>query len=468
MAHSLARGVEDTDMESMTAARSSRSELPTVAVVAGATVVAIVRMAGLVKASAVNLLYQDQWDLMRPLFADDGPWRCFRWQHGPHRQGLGGVINWYLYRATDWDVRAEAWVAVVTLFLASVAAIALAVRLRGRLKWTDAAYPPLLVNPVHWETVLLTPNLAHSVLPVLLVFLLAHAWISRRWVRLAAVAAIDLFCLFTGFGFCAFGASGLLLALLWRASGSVERKVLGWIALLAVLAVVSFGWQYRWEPAVPGWRFPVPNWWDYPRFVALMFSSLVGWRAVSWATVLTGSALAVLVVTACAWSARELWRGKVRSETQVIWLLTATSLIYCAFTAIGRLPVNLEAAFMWRYLTLMIPAIAGLILFAEYGLAQTRIGFQRACAVASFALAGVIWGNFTPERYAAVIAEAKTRWIENYLATHDLSATNQRADFSVYVRDPEAAILTERLRWLEERHLLFFKATPPAIKSAPN
>ncbi len=171
-------------------------------------------------------------------------------------------------------------------------------------------------------------------------------------------------------------------------------------------------------------------------------------------------------VAVCAWSARELWRRRAPVETQVVWLLTATSLIYCAFTAVGRLPVNIEAAFMWRYLTLMIPAIAGVIIFAEHhGSSETRVGLRRALAAGSLGLALIIWGNLTPERYAMVIARAKILWIENYQATHDLAATNQRADFSVLVGDPDAPVIAERLRWLEARRLSFFKeaATIPSL-----
>jgi hypothetical protein len=323
----------------------------------------------------------------------------------------------------------------------------------------------LLINPMHWETILLTPNLAHCILPVLLVFLLAHAWISHQWaVRVGGVGVIGLFCLFTGFGFCAFAASGLLTVLLWKRAVPGQRRAFGWIVAGAIAAIALFGWQYHWAPAVPGWRFPVPNWWDYPRFLTLMFSSLVGWREVSWATVLTGGVLLALVLVACGWSASELWRRAARAETQVIWLLTATSLLYCAFTAIGRLPVNLEAAFMWRYLTLMVPAICGLILWAEHGPGVTRTGLCRVAAAASFILTLIIWGNFTPDRYAAVIAAGKTRWIENYRTTHDVATANQLADFSVYVSNPTAPMLTERLQWLEARHLLFFKqsAVTPA------
>lgn len=429
-------------------------------VVLGVLVVAMVRLIGLVQACAVNLLYQDQWDLMRPIFDNQGPLACFYWQHGPHRQGLGGVINWYLYRATAWDVRAEAWVEVAILFLAAMAAIALSVRLRGRLTWTDAAYPLLLINPLHWETILLTPNMAHSILPVLLVLLLAHAWISRHWVvRLLGVGILNLLCLFTGFGFCAFASSTTLLAWLLLRSDKEERRRLIGIAIFAAFAVAAFGWHYRWDPAVPGWRFPVANWGDYPRFMAFMYSSLLGWRAVSWGSVLAGGGVLALVIGAFVWSAKSVGRRPLKVEMHAIWLLTATTLFYGGFTAIGRLPTGIEAAFMWRYLTLLVPGICGLLLLVQSETARAGARVRGASMVASLALVLVIWGNFVPEHHAAAIAREKTRWIEKYRASRDLAVTNAQANFTIYGTDPNLPVIAARLRWLDHANLSFFKDT---------
>jgi hypothetical protein len=439
------------------AARANRGPLLTLIAVCAVLAVCLIRLAGLVRANAVNLPFQDQWDLLRPLFAGEGPWAAFHWQHGPHRQGLGGMINWFLYRMTGWDVRAEAWAEVVVLTLAAVAAIVLAVRLRGRLHWSDTVFPLVLMSPIHWETMLLTPNLAHGILPVLLVFLLALAWTGERacsgvfWVILAGAV-----CLFTGFAFCAALASAGLAALLWfRPAGTTSSR---WPAavVLVVFAVVlaAFGWDYRWEPAVLGWHFPVTPWWDYPRFVAFMFSSLIGWRAIAPGPLVLGGAFLISVLLAFGWSGLELWHRRGLPLVRTVWLLTGTTLAYAAFTAVGRLPVNIEAAFMWRYLPLMTPAIAGLVLWSGMAAKPALRGWLAALWLGVGVL---IWGNFTPERHAATIAAAKHRWIEAYLATRDLRAANQASDFFVYRGDPESPIIAERLRWLERNRLSFFR-----------
>ena len=443
---------------------ADRRELLTLAAIGAAFALGLARLASLVLTTAVNLPFQDQWDLLRPLFNGAGPGACFLLQHGPHRQGLGGLLNWALYRATDWDVRAEAWAGVVILLLAAVAAVALARRLRGRLRWTDAAFPLLLLAPVNWETMLLTTNISHGILPLLLTLLLALAWTVRGAARRAALlAGLGFLALFTGFAACAFLVCGGLALLRAVRPAADDAGWAGWRWLVLAgfaVAVVLFAQGYTWQPAVPNWRFPVDNAWDYPRFLALMYASLAGWREISPASVTLGGAALGLVLAAFGWALHGVWQRKSPAAAPVL-LLTGTALVYGAFTAVGRLPAGIEAAFMWRYLPLLLPAIVGVALALEHGVAplSSRAG-RVLLGAATLVPALVIWGNFTPDRYAAVIADGKRLWIKSYLATHDLAEANRRSDFFVYRAEAESPWLAERLRWLEARRLTFFKDVP--------
>ncbi len=435
-----------------------RRELLAFTAVGAAFALALARLASLVAATAVNLPFQDQWDLLKPMFAGAGPWACFDLQHGPHRQGLGGLVNWVLYNATGWDVRAEAWAGCVILALAALSAVALAWRLRGRLAWSDAAFPLLLMATVNWETMLLTANIAHGILPVLLTLGLALAWTVPSAPRRAGLlVAVGFFALFTGFAACAFLVCGGLAVLRAVRPAAGDTRGARWLVLAGfAVAVVLFALGYVWQPAVPNWRFPVDRISDYPRFLALMYASLAGWREISAGSLAIGGGALALVLAAFAWALHGVWRRTSAAAAPVL-LLTGTALVYGAFTAVGRLPAGIEAAFMWRYLPLLLPGIVGVALAAEAWAASLSPALRLLPGMAVLGAALVVWGNFKPDRYAAIVADGKRLWIKSYLETRDLAAANRRSDFFVYRADEDGAWLGARLRWLEERKLTFFK-----------
>ncbi|MGA3006497.1 MAG: hypothetical protein ABSE59_01270 [Opitutaceae bacterium] len=424
--------------------------------------ICLVRLAEFVDANAVNLPFEDQWDSLTPLFKEQGPWACFFYQHGPPRLGLGGLVDWFLYRATGWNVCAEAWAEVIALGLATLAALALVTRLRGRLSWSDAGFPLLLLSPIHWESMTLTPFLAAMILPLLLTLLLAYAWSwADSTARTAAIGVLGSLDLFTGYGLCSAPVTIGLAVLLWlrpnEKDPKAERRQAGLILLCLAGAGLGFAHGYHWTAAVPGWRFPVPQVWDYPRFCALMFASLLGLRSISATTVVAGAVLLGLVLGAFLEATVKIWRHKATARARAVWALTGTSLVYAALTAIGRLPVNIQAAFMWRYMTLMTPALCGLAMAAE-GWAEARSKIWGRCLMMAWVvLAAAIWCDFLPERYGDAVAEGKRKWIASYLATRDLHAANQEADCDVYFWDPDSPLVAERLRWLDRRNLSFFK-----------
>ena len=447
---------------------ASKSRILALGFCAALFTIALVRLAGMVAANAVDVPCEDQWDALRFLFEDQGPLAGFRQQHGPPRLGLSAVVDWYLYRATGWDVRAESWACVAALGLSALLAMHLSARLRGRPSWRDAAFALLILSPVTWEALILTPFLAHSILPLLLVVLLAQAWTTTApAIRLPAVGLLGGIALFSGFGFCAAFASVGLAMLLWiKPGGTVANRhqLLIPIGLFLVFAA-WFAWGYRWDPAVPGWHFPVANWWDYPRFMALMFTNLLGLRSLGLLPTAAGGVVLAAVLGVWGLSTIRIVRGIATRRDNTIWLLASTSLAYAAFTAVGRLPVNIEAAFMWRYTPLTMPAICALLLASEE--LHARSGLHHYALVGTglmFALTATIWANFAPERNAAAISRCKRTWVATYLATGDLQTANEASHYWVYWPNPTAPHIAVKMDWLRAHQLSLFR---PESTNAP-
>lgn len=419
--------------------------------------IGIARLVRLTRDGAVNVLFGDQWDFLSPLFAGEGPWSLFLQQHGPHRQGLGGLLQFALYRGGDWDVRWEVWCGALIIVGAAFAAVGLAVRVRGRVAWWDAALVLVVLNPLHWETLFLATNIAHSVLPLGVTLLLAHAALARAaTMRIVGVSCVGVLCTFTGFALCATVAA---LAVTLAATSRANRDRLPALYSLGGLAVGVglFFVGYTWSPAVPGWHFPVAEWWNYGRFGAYMGATLVGLRETTLLATAVGGALLALIVGVWLSSLWQIWFQGATRRTLAAALLTGTSLVYIAFTGFGRLPVGIEAAFMWRYTSLTMTGALGVLIFFQPH-AESSVRVWRLVTIgAALAFGLIVWGNLAPDRNIATIAAAKRSWVRAYLETRELGRANAISEFWVYPPQPGAPHIAERLRWLAERKLSFFK-----------
>ena len=76
-----------------------------------------------VDAYSVNLLVWDQWDLYDAFFESHGWLDLFRWQHGPHRQGVGFFLTKLVADLSGWNTRMEAFAIGGVIFLALLGAL---------------------------------------------------------------------------------------------------------------------------------------------------------------------------------------------------------------------------------------------------------------------------------------------------------------------------------------------------------
>src|SRR5215472_8673690 len=317
-----------------------RSVRLTFIVVSAAVAATALRLAAAVHRYSVNILFWDQWDFYNPLFNQATLWRIFSWQHGPHREGIGLVLDKLVLDATHWSSRAEALFMVGTLVVAAVVALGLKRRLFGELDYSDVAIPCLFLTFAQMEVLVGAPNPSYSVVPELLIVLYCLAWmISNLSARYSAVLILNFLVIYTGFGFfMGLVTLGILLVDLRRASrvGSESPTLPALALVVAATSLATFFYHYRWDPAVPGFQFPDPHPWRYPWFIALMLSYFLGLRAVVLASVVGGFVLLVVLVV-LGWHVVRLWRNREWSAVdRTIVILLAFPLLFGANAAIGR------------------------------------------------------------------------------------------------------------------------------------
>lgn len=112
-----------------------------------ATIALAARLLTLISRYAANVFFMDQWDFNdATLFQPHSLWEMFRWQHGPHRQGLGAVISFLIEPHFHWNSRCESFLAGAMVILAALCALWLKQRLFGALTVFDVCIPVIFLS----------------------------------------------------------------------------------------------------------------------------------------------------------------------------------------------------------------------------------------------------------------------------------------------------------------------------------
>jgi hypothetical protein len=199
------KSTTDSGLAKAAASESAREQLNSwkgFAVVAALFLLLSQRLMTLISSYAVNIFSMDEWDFHgATLFEKHSLWEMFRWQHGPHGQGMGALLAYFAEPHFQWNSRSEAFLAGIIVILAAVCALYLKTRLFGPIGFYDVCIPLIFLNPLQHESLFGTTNFAHGPLPVLLVLLYCLAWtISSAPVRYSLVLFINFATIYTGFG----------------------------------------------------------------------------------------------------------------------------------------------------------------------------------------------------------------------------------------------------------------------------
>ena len=414
----------------------------------------------LVNRYAVNVLFWDQWDLYGPFFHSPGWWEVFAHQHGPHRMGVGALAMWAGASVSGWNCRYDSF--EVSLFMIAAAALALRLtRYYDGHRLPLVAIPLLFFNVHQWEMLVAPSNPSHGAAPLFLLMLYCLAWFRRdARGRILALSALNFLLIFTGFGLFVGILTPVLLTVegiqAWRAKETVHAGLaaLGVGACMEAWALFAHG--YVFNPAVPGFHFPYAKPLAYVTFVTSMLASFYHVPGPGLMSLVVGFSIASLLVGLCLWHVLRILVFGVAHEPRsvVIVCLTAFALLYCANTAVGRVMLGGYAAYATRYVPLMVPA--ALAIYLQLAQMSWRPWAGRVALLYILLLVPATAVTRSDEFTSmAYYSEGRQRWAQAYLRYHDQTKANEAAHFKIY----PLPILADRLRYMEEHHLNFFRDT---------
>lgn len=424
------------------------------------------RLDRIIDANAVDLLFYDQIELYEAFLDDPSAWDLFRWQHGPHRQGLPFLGTWLLARLTDWNARADAFHVFAWVLVATGLALALRRRLFGNFEATDVAIPLLLLTPAQYGIFLHAPNASHCAGPIALILLACHALLIRdRATRYATLAALDFVLVHTGFAIFAGAVLPVLLGLAALQDHRAGRRREAAIALACVVLCLAWIGVFLIDYTARNGLDAVvrtPTLASYPTYVAHMFANVLGLKDRNAVTLGIGAAVALAALAVCvAQLARQIGPtdrsqdGGATAAPAVCFLLTAFTLLYCAATAVGRIQFGLSGAQSSRYVPLVAPAYLGLY-FAVCGLERRPLRL----ALGAIAIAAIVHASFPmqpmEERFMTQLAQKKRSWVAAYRQSGSVAEASRAARLRIDpFRDPRRST-DETFAYLREHRLSFF------------
>jgi hypothetical protein len=401
---------------------------------------------------AVNIFFWDQWDFNdATLFQYHSLWDIFRWQHGPHRQGLGGLLAVFLEPWFNWNSRTEAFLAVTIVVTAALCALYLKYRLFGSLSWSDLIIPLVILSPVQWESLWNTVNLSHGVLPILLVLLycLLWTWQDQRF-KVALIVLLNFGIIYTGFGFFIDLLTPVLLIASYRASpnqSSATKAYFITCIFASVASIASFFVGYHPDSASGCSSLvgpsPIPYFW----FMDLMLVNPFGLRGVGIYAKLGGSLIFISIAATAALSWTRLFARRGESLTRYLApaVLSLYAILFCVSAAVGRACLGLAPAHASRYSNYVQLGILSLY-FCILAWNPKRHTWCLSAALLLLLLPSVRINPFDL-RAMQQYSGQKASWRACYLGGHTIDECDHA--FGPIYPDPGRTRLKEKLDYLE-------------------
>ena len=437
-------------------ARWQKPPWPLLFVLLSTTLVAA-RLFRLVNRYAVNILFWDQWDFSNAtLFQQHSLWQMFRWQHGPHRQGVGAILSWLIEPMFRWSSRAEACLACAIFVLAALLALYLKKRLYGPIEYADVVVPLIFLTPLEYESLFGSTNLSHGPLPVLLLIIYCIGWtLPGVRARYAWILIINFLLIYTGFGLFVGLITPVLLVLdYWIHKHDIGGRGPTLIALaIAVGSLLSFFIGYKLDPAAACFKpFSEPLL-QYLQYVDLMFVNFTGIKGAGVFPGLLGGLILVWTGTALLAALTGMVARKQESSAgnTVVATLIIFSLLFCANTALGRLCLGLLTAQSSRYVPYLIPAFLG-IYFSCLASGNKTWKMVGTLGVLAIAISGALPVRIGDRSMMLQYHNVKNNWRECYLQLHDIQQCDTLTGTKIYPW-PESGHLKEKLDFLEDKRL---------------
>ena len=324
-----------------------------------------------VNSHSVNLVFSDQIDIIFSFFEEKNLLELFMQQHGPHRQGVGALIMYPVLYLGSWNIELLSYLTVIILIVSTII-FTISMRNMRVSPLTIIVVIILLLSYASVELITITPNISHTVLPILFLSLITLL-LSKNYVSIVKteifIFLLVFLSLFTGFGIFTFLA--YIVVVVIRGLGNkfnLHNKHSNYfkigIYILIGLTVISFlfMYQYNFSQAEGCARNAFINLLGVIKYAGAITSLVVGGQDILGEySIQVGVVILLVQLIMSILITMKLYTKESR-ELYIIMLLLLISIGFVLNAAIGRHCLGISSAYASRYYLLVIPGIVGMLL----------------------------------------------------------------------------------------------------------
>ena len=402
---------------------------------------------------SVNILFWDQWDFYNAFFNEKSLIEIFRWQHGPHRQGIAFILTKYIDQLSGWNVRWICFAIGILIFASSLIYLKVKKNLFANLNFIDGIIFFIILTPLQYGVFTNTPNLSHGAMPAFLLSIYCLTlFIKSFYLRYTALLIVNFLMIFSGFGIFIGLLTPLLLILdIFKEKGNIKNQMLlAIILLLSILSFYSFFVDYHFASANPNFKFPHDKPFEYIQFIILSLGNILNLKFAG-GVIITLLSIYVLIKHFII-----LVKNQVNDNSillsKIIVVLASYSFLFIINTAVGRVSFGVEAGKASRYIPYLVPFIYAIYLHlnslnTEYKKAYSLVLFLTCIYATTFIRSDV--------KEMKRFRDGKEAWKRNYLHTGKITRADKLSDFKIYP-NPKATKLSKKLNFLKRRKLNLF------------
>jgi hypothetical protein len=448
------------DWNKMRPGFSAQNKYFCIALLIGATASCLFRLNILIKDFLVDIPFVDQYFIYEG-FVENRSWRdLFFWQHGLHRQGLGGILQKIVLDAFAWDNRAVAYFVAIILFIALAVSIFISRKLFCfPASSLDVALPLIFLTSNQYETLIAGINVAAQALPLLLTIIAAALlFIKRTCYRTPLLALISAVSLFTGFGYHLFFslAAIIIIDLLVNIRKHDTSATFHHLIILALdgIFLYSFLRALQWNPGVECFQFPHYPLYDYLIFAGLMPAKFFGFSYLRTPVLATLFSIGwvVLALFLMVYLTGKILRSEDPRWRALLMLLFFTA-SFAALTSVGRVCTGMYAAGSPRYMTLVIPCAFAFYLLLRL-IPNRKIRNSIGPIFILLCLGGYLPLHLSQRDSLVKMSALQAQWRSCYLKTQSISECDKQAGGNLCMNSD---LQKEVLDFLQKNGLSLFR-----------